>query len=188
MAVSFAQAERGGAYRFRGVSPGEYFVRAYASAGLLPSQKDAPLSYVSTLFPDATDVAFARPIVLGSGQELGGVDFALATSRRRSVTGRLVDPAGASLANARVNLMPHTTGTLEKLETSAAADGTFRFADVPAGDYMVTVFDMSDKRSWNTAVHDVSVFEDVTGLQLVAGPSPSTTGGRPRRFHCRSDG
>ena len=84
--------------------------------------------------------------------------------------------------------MPHTSGTLERLETLAAADGTFRFADVPPGDYMVTVFDMSDRRSWNTAVHDVSVFEDVTGLQLIAGSSLTVSGritlegGRPLPF------
>jgi beta-lactamase regulating signal transducer with metallopeptidase domain len=176
IAVAFAQTEKGGAYRFRDVMPGEYYVRAYTPAGLRPSQQDVSRSYVATLFPDATDVAFARPVVLGNGQELGGVDFALATSRQRSVSGTLVDPAGASLAGARVSLIAHTSGTVEGLETYAAGDGTFRFAGVPAGDYMVTVFDMSDRRSWNTAIHDVSVFEDVTGLQLIAGPSLTLSG------------
>jgi beta-lactamase regulating signal transducer with metallopeptidase domain len=188
VAIAFAQAEKGGTYHFRDVAPGEYYVRAYAAGDLRPSRKDVPLSYVTTLFPDATDVAFARPVILGSGQELDAVDFALATARRRSVTGRLVDPAGASLAHTRVNLMPHTTGTLDVLQAFAAADGTFRFADVPAGDYMVTVFDLSDRRSWSTAVRDISVFEDVNGLQLIAGLSQTVSGrvalegGRPLPF------
>ena len=176
IAIAFAQTEKGGAYRFRDVTPGEYFIRAYSSANLLPARKDVPRSYVATLFPDATDVAFAQPVILASGQGLAGIDFALATSRKRSVSGMLVDPAGASLAGTIVSLIAHSTGTGEELKTRAAADGTFRFAGVPAGDYMLTVFDMSDRLSWNTALHDLSVLEDVTGLQLIAGPSVSVSG------------
>jgi beta-lactamase regulating signal transducer with metallopeptidase domain len=171
IAVAFAQTEDKGAYRFGDVTPGEYYVRAYASAALAPTRKDVPRSYVPTLFPEATDIEYARPVVLGDGDELGGIDFALATSQRRSVAGRLVDPDGASLTTARIQLLPHSTGVLDEQETSAAADGTFRFASVPAGHYLVTVFDTSGRRSWNTAVHDLPVFDDVTDLRLTAGPS-----------------
>lgn len=176
IAIAFAQTADGGAYRFGDVTPGEYYVRAYASGDLAPTRKDVPRSYVATLFPDVTDVAFARPVILGSGQALDGIDFPLATSRRRSVSGRLVDPGGASLSTAIVRLMARTSGTLDEMTAAVAADGTFRFTGVPAGNYMITVFDTSERRTWNTAVHELSVFEDVTDLQLSAGPRVTIRG------------
>ena len=83
--------------------------------------------------------------------------------------GRLVDPAGGSLATATVTLM--SIAAAENLKASVAADGRFRFTDVPAADYMLTIFDTSNVRSWNNAYRDLSVLDDVTDLQLVAGPS-----------------
>jgi beta-lactamase regulating signal transducer with metallopeptidase domain len=173
--VAFAQTEDMGLFTFRNVTAGEYYVRAYVPASTRPTRGDESLSYVATLFPDATDVAFARPVVVGSGQELLGVDFALATARTRVVNGRLIDPAGASVATARVQLLPRRAGT-DILHATATARGQFRFADVPSGDYMLTVIDTSNARSWNTAVHDISVFDDVTDLVLVAGPRVSIDG------------
>ena len=116
------------------------------------------------------------------------MDFALLTSRTRQVSGRLVDPAGASLATVMVHLMPRFSGRLEGMRAAAAADGTFRITNVPAGDYVLAVADSSESRSWNTVARDVSVLDDVTGLQLIAGPSVSVSGrvvrddGRPLPF------
>ena len=69
VAVAFAQTEGGGTYRFKNVTPGEYYVRAYASESIRTSRTDVPRAYVPTFFPEATDVAFAQPVVLASGQE-----------------------------------------------------------------------------------------------------------------------
>ena len=188
VAIAFAQTEEGGVYRFRNVPRGEYYVRAYSSASLRPSRTDVPRSYVATFFPEATDIAFAQTVVLASGQELGGVDFGLSTSRRRNVSGQLVDPDGASLASAKVHLMPHSTGPQEMIEASPDAAGKFRFTNVPAGEYLVMVSDRSNRRMWSGVAHDVSVFEDITDLRLVAGPSVSISGqvrrddGRPLPF------
>jgi hypothetical protein len=97
------------------------------------------------------------------------VDFALATSRKRTVSGRLVDPAGGSLTTATVRLM--SLSSAEGWKAIVAADGRFRFTDVPDAEYMLTVFDMSDVRSWTNAYRDLSVHDNVTDLELVAGPS-----------------
>ena len=87
--VAFAQTEEMGAFTFRNVIAGEYYVRAYVQESPRPKQGDTSLSYVATLFPNATDITFAQPIVVASGQELPGVDFALVTARTRVVSGRL---------------------------------------------------------------------------------------------------
>ena len=52
------------------------------------------------------------------------------------VTGKVVDPAGAAVPGATVELL---AGTNSVAKIVSAADGTFRFADVPAGNYRVRV-------------------------------------------------
>jgi beta-lactamase regulating signal transducer with metallopeptidase domain len=167
--IAFAQTEDMGTFRFRNVPAGEYYVRAYTSRSLVPTREAGALAYTATFFPDASDVALAQPVIVGGGQELAGIDFALATARKRTVSGRLVDPAGGSLATAMVSLFSRSSA--EGLKAPVAADGRFRFTDVPDADYMLTVFDRSNLRSWTDAYRDLSVHDDVTNLQLVAGPS-----------------
>src|SRR5688572_23212033 len=169
MAVAFAQSEDMGTYRFRDVPAGEYYIRAYASRTLAPTREASVLSYTATFYPDAADVMLAQPVIVGGGQELTGLDFTLATARKRTVSGRLVDPAGGSLATAMVSLW--SISSAEDLRAPVAADGRFRISDVPAADYMLRILDTSNARSWTTAFRDVSVREDVTDLELVAGPS-----------------
>jgi beta-lactamase regulating signal transducer with metallopeptidase domain len=168
MTVAFAQTEDMGTYRFRDVPAGEYYVRAYTSRSMAPTRGAGALSYTATFFPDATDETLAQPVLLGGGADLAGIDFALITARKRTVSGRLVDPAGVSLASAIVTLISRSSS--ETFRTSVAADGRFRFSDVPAANYMLTIFDTSVARSWNNAVFDLSVVDDVTDLELVAGP------------------
>jgi beta-lactamase regulating signal transducer with metallopeptidase domain len=187
--IAFAQTEERGEFRFGDVTPGEYYVRAYATRAIEPTRKEgASLSYAATYFPETADIAFAQPLSLTSGQELAGVEFALATAKMSVVSGRLVDPNGASLATAMVHLIPFPMGVDEVRRASATADGRFRFDNVAASKYMLTVSDTVDGRSWNTAVHDVTVPGDVTDLLLVAGPSVWLEGrvvredGRPLPF------
>jgi hypothetical protein len=169
MTIAFAQTEDMGAFRFRNIPAGEYYVRAYASRSLAPTRGAGALSYTATFFPDAADVLAAQPVVVSAGQDLTGLDFTLATARTRTVSGRLVDPAGGSLSTATVTL--RSIAAAENRKAPVAADGRFRFTDVAAADYMLTVFDTSGVRSWTNAFRDLPVLDDVTDLELVAGPS-----------------
>src|SRR5688572_20823439 len=169
MTIAFAQTEDMGTFRFRNVPAGEYYVRAYTSRSLAPTRGAGVLSYTATFFPDATDVTLAQPVIVGGGLELAGVDFALTTARKRTVSGRLVDPAGGTLTTAMVSLF--SISAAEDLKARVATDGRFRITDVPEADYMLRILDTSNARSWTTAFREVSVRDDVTDLQLVAGPS-----------------
>src|SRR5688572_16162313 len=169
IAIAFAQTEEMGTFRFRNVPAGEYYVRAYTSRSLAPTRGAGVLSYTATFFPDATDVTLAQPVIVGGGLELAGVDFALTTARKRTVSGRLVDPAGGTLTTAMVSLF--SISAAEDLKARVATDGRFRITDVPEADYMLRILDTSNARSWTTAFREVSVRDDVTDLQLVAGPS-----------------
>jgi hypothetical protein len=76
----------------------------------------------------------------------------------------------------------------EDLRAPVAVDGRFRIPDVPVADYMLRIMDTSNARSWTTAFRDVSVRNDVTDLELVAGASVWIDGrivrddGRPLPF------
>jgi beta-lactamase regulating signal transducer with metallopeptidase domain len=185
--IAFAQTERRGTFSFRTITAGEYFVRAYAGESTRPTRAPAA-SYVSTFFPETADVTFAQPIVMASGQELGGIEFTLMTAMNRSVSGRLVDPAGAPITSAAVQLIARPNGAMDDMRAQAAADGRFRLPNVPPGDYMLTVIDTANTRSWNTAVRDITVVNDVSDLLLVAGPTAWVDGrivfddGRPMPY------
>jgi hypothetical protein len=153
--VSFALTEEDGSYRLRDVPPGDYVVRAYkgrATAPIAPapastsatasgssSGGDAARDYVPTFFPGVKDRTEASPLRIFAGQELLGVDFALAMSRQFVVRGTLVDPGARSFANlvVRLNFIGATGGG--RLEASADDTGRFQFRNVPGGDYFLSV-------------------------------------------------
>ena len=76
------------------------------------------------------------------------------------VSGRLVDPAGGSLATAMVSLFSSLQA--EDLKAPVAADGRFRFHGVPAADYMLTVLDTSTRAAGTPPF--VSVLYSTTSL------------------------
>jgi len=188
--VAFAQTEALGVFRFRDVAPGEYYVRAYVSESIRPTRLDKSLAYTATFFPGAPDIETAQQVVVAGGQELFGIDLSLATRKMRVVSGRLVDPAGRSLATARVRLMSPRNGPVERpLWTAVTRDGQFRLEGVVPGDYMLLVADTADSRRWNGGVREISVVDDVTDVLVVASPNASIEGrivrddGRPLPFN-----
>ena len=94
VAVGFAQTEASGVFRVGDLQEGEYYVRAYVPAAVRPSKGDGTQAYAPTYFPQAARIDEAQPILVVAGQELFDVNFALATVRKRVVSGTLVDPAG----------------------------------------------------------------------------------------------
>ncbi len=187
IAIGFAQTESLGAFRIRDVAPGEYYVRAYVSPSIHPTRAEKSVAYTGTFFPAATSVDAAQPVVVASGQDVVGIDFSLATTRLRSVSGRLVDSDGQSLATATVHLLPLGNGPVEMPEARAAADGRFRIEGVTPGEYMLSVFDSARTRNWSSLTQQISVVDDVTGLVLAAGPT-AVIEGRVVRDGVREDG
>ena len=165
--IAFAQTEDMGTFRFRNVPAGEYYVRAYVSVdGANTRSRRAGIHRDVLSGRDRRDAGATR----SRGRRRGACRhrFRAGHGQEARRHGRLVDPAGGSLATATVTLM--SIAAAENLKASVAADGRFRFTDVPAADYMLTIFDTSNVRSWNNAYRDLSVLDDVTD-QLVAGPS-----------------
>jgi hypothetical protein len=144
-----------GEYRLYWVPPGEYI--------LVGSASDSPLTLVTlstqgaparTFFPGTTDGAKAVPIVVKSGSETGGLNFALESLRGANIAGRIVSansapkPANPSpgessfVAPPRIYLASRDTPVDESLSSfgnnvtaSEAREGLFRFFGVPPGTY-----------------------------------------------------
>src|SRR5690606_35429983 len=130
--------------------------------------------YTSTYYPDAIDVGGAQRIAVGSGQELGGLDFALRAVRTHVVAGLLVDAAGPPLTSARVRLTPTDRGAVVEGDAAPVRqDGTFQFEKVLPGTYMVTVEDEVAAERWLVVMRQVTVLDDRTVLVI-----PATAGTR----------
>jgi len=135
-----------GQYRLYGLTPGEFYVSAaYNPAMFGPvagDQSGEPrFGFANTFHPSATGIDGAKRVLVASGQETSGVDIALARVKVASVSGRVVDAAGASLDGRQVSvrLMPRSEMLGASFAGASAwrADGTFVIPNVPPGSYVV---------------------------------------------------
>jgi len=142
-----------GAYRLYRLAPGEYFVVALASratpAGAAAAAAAKGDAAVNTFYPNALDVASARPVVVNSGDDLAGIDIQVRTSLMFSVSGRVTStlPAGSEISAlnnaarqpiAQIILLPRDPIVVPDVlrgPTAASADGSFEVAGVPQGTY-----------------------------------------------------
>ena len=166
VAVGFAQTEASGFFRVGDLQEGEDYVRAYVPAAVRPSKGDGTQAYAPTYFPQAPRIEEAQPLLVVAGQELFDVNFALATDRKRVLTGTLVDPAGLPVDRARVHIMMLRGGTFSET-ARVSSNGSFQIRDVVPGDYMLQVEDAGDSTRWLSAMRQITVDDDVT-VELVA--------------------
>ncbi|SPE31090.1 conserved hypothetical protein [Candidatus Sulfopaludibacter sp. SbA3] len=110
-----AKTDATGAYAFEDVRPTAYVVAAMAQD-------------FTTFYPGFTDRRQAAPIVIPAGVELTGYDFHLQTGPVFRVRGTVIDATGRPVA-----------GVALRLNSTAlsAADGTFEFPRVPAGEWRI---------------------------------------------------
>ncbi len=84
-----------------------------------------------------------------------------------SLAGRVTDPQGAAVAEARVTLLNRTGGELRN--TIASAAGEYRFDEIPAGTYLIEGRNTGETLK---ASQDVTVAGDSTlNLTLAVGPT-----------------
>jgi hypothetical protein len=124
-----------GSYQVKGLGAGSYklkFASNVANFGLIEKWNGGADSFGS-----------APPINVALGQRTNAVDVALA--QLATVSGRVAIPAGADIAKIAVSLS-NADPTKPAYSESAqiGADGTYKFTNVPAGDYKVHYYDNSN--------------------------------------------
>jgi protocatechuate 3,4-dioxygenase beta subunit len=154
-----------GEYRISGLEPGTYVVAGSSTETWL-NDKKLSVGFAETYFPGET--TGGQPIVLAGGQERTNLDFVMTVSRTSRISGVARSAAGAPAAAQPVALNPEYRefgyiSTIGALRTSAAADGSFEFQNVPPGKYQLR----SSSGDGEVAVLHIDVTgEDIPGLVL----------------------
>ena len=166
--VGFARTEALRLFQIGELQPGEYYVRAYVPPTVRPTKADATQVYGSTYFPSATRIDQAQPILIGAGQELFDVDFALLTVKTRVVTGTLVDPSGPPFDQAKVVMMASGGNSVLSQTVPVSSNGSFQIRNLVPGRYMLRVEDSAQPTRWLAAIRELTVDDDVSGVEMVA--------------------
>ena len=147
-----------GEYRIVEVPAGQYCVVASYPTderGSEPPASSTQTLLAPTFFPSTRDIAAARLVSSGSGDDVRGIDITMVSTRAFVVSGSVAQTGGLPLSGAAVTLIVWPTSIPARAMTGvpggsagyadrwaagvpAAADGTFSIANVPSGTYRLT--------------------------------------------------
>jgi protocatechuate 3,4-dioxygenase beta subunit len=140
-----------GQYRILGLTPGSYFVMGDTRETWTVHEggQERVMGYMPTFYPSTGDIAVARRVTVGVGQESTGIDFQLIPGRAMHVSGVVFDSQGRPLAGRSVNLGQESRGPMSAsystvADASIGADGAFRFNSVSPGEYVLRVMTTYD--------------------------------------------
>jgi hypothetical protein len=195
-----AQTDDRGQYRVWGLMPGEYYVSAIArnpnlggrggggrggggpvgdAGGGANGNEPEALAYAPTYFPGVPSLNEAKPIALGLGQELAGIDFNLQLIRTARIAGRVTNPDGAPATRGTVNLSPEgaTRGQVGvNYSSRIQSDGAFSISRVPPGRYVLRARG-EDAATPQFASEPLSVGEsDISSLTVMLTPGATISG------------
>jgi protocatechuate 3,4-dioxygenase beta subunit len=171
---TFAMTDDLGRYRLAGLPPGIYYVGSGATlwGG---SPEDRGISFGDTYYPGTLRPADAQPVPLRLGQERPGVDFGLQTVRLASLSGVVIDSAGAPVANSSVSMLQQrqgpTVATVMSISDVArtTGDGRFTVRNIAPGDYSLYSIGSAPRLEVATERGSVPVSvagEDIDGLVI----------------------
>ncbi|HXI32004.1 MAG TPA: carboxypeptidase-like regulatory domain-containing protein [Vicinamibacterales bacterium] len=132
-----ARTDDRGRYRIFGLAAGQFVVVAAVGQRDLPlPQIDLP-GYTRTFYPATLAATEAALVEVRDGEDRLNVDIALVKGGVARLAGRVIGVDGKP-ASATVSLAPsNRSGSVVGGVRSVKADGTFDFADVPPGEYVV---------------------------------------------------
>jgi hypothetical protein len=134
--------DEGGQFRVFDLRPGDYYVLARPQPPVFSSSREPRMGHTPTYYPGAATLDDARLVSVRSGQETGGVDFALLQAKLVRITGRVIDSGGNPIGgpNVSVNLMPRGADEFGRVirGSRSTTAGTFAFDSVPPGHYVLS--------------------------------------------------
>ncbi|MEW6323199.1 MAG: carboxypeptidase-like regulatory domain-containing protein [Acidobacteriota bacterium] len=173
-----------GSFRLYGLPPGEYIVSGASRQGTVILSNVASNEadgYPTTYYPGTPNAAEAARVTVRTGQETGGVNFALALTRMARVAGRAVNAQGQPLARGMLMLLP-----ADQLFMSVAnvgnsmlrPDGTFQFNSVAPGRYELSIRPMgpSTPDSEFASIPVTVGTDDIDNLLVVTAVGARATG------------
>ena len=178
-----------GQFRLHGLSPGEYFVSAQMSVGLMFGQSDDKVGYGTTYFPGTAVQTEAQRVRVAVGQETPQINITMATSRIATISGTAVSSSGRPITRGFLMLASNIGGAnMMTMGTSLKPDGSFLFSNISPGEYRIQVqftpnvdevVVLSSSGTPGSESGSVSVTvtgNDITGLTLVTSPGATASG------------
>jgi hypothetical protein len=188
-------ADDRGVYRVFGLTPGSYYVSATrattAGERALSADRDiepvggTSVGYAPTYHPSGASLAEATAVRVKAGQETTGIDVNVRLVTLAEVSGSVVTPD----PSARVSVSLIADGQAgfgpTPFEATVFRDGTFRFADVPPGQYLAFAEEMGSGGrlaiagvgTRRFALQPVLVAgQNVRGLTITLGTGGTVTG------------
>ena len=83
-----------GHYRLHGLAPGEYFVSASLTAGLMFGQSEDRIGYAPTFYPGTGVQSEAQRVAVSVGQETQQANIPLSPTRISTISGKAVSASG----------------------------------------------------------------------------------------------
>ena len=83
-----------GQYRLHGLLPGEYFVSASMTTGLMSGQSEDRIGYAPTFFPGTSLQSEAQRVTVSVGQETQHTNIPLSPGRISTISGKAVSASG----------------------------------------------------------------------------------------------
>jgi hypothetical protein len=144
IAAGMATTNDIGQFRIGGLEPGSYYLRAASVETWQSDDGRETFAYAHTFYPGAAALNQTRALTVPVGEHLGGLDFALVSTRAAAVGGTLLAASGEPLAGRRVNMDRigrNAGGGLGYAafagNATTRADGTFEIGGLPPGEYML---------------------------------------------------
>ena len=175
-----------GEYRLFGLEPGEYYIKASESGGMVFGQGNETdwmmrealgTEYVPIYYPSVVSFDQAQAVAVRAGEEIEA-DIAMRYVPSVEVAGKVIGPDGRPPLHAWVHL--EAAGVEEEAgdDFSASSDdkGEFSIKNVPPGSYVVEAEDFQDEKQW-MARQKIEVAErKIDSLVLDLGRGSSITG------------
>jgi protocatechuate 3,4-dioxygenase beta subunit len=179
--VATDQTDDTGAFRLHSLPAGEYYVAARMRVA---SPEDAGLTSdaLPTFYPGTSSIGEARRVSVGSGDDRGGVSFAVLPASPVRISGTIVDSTGRSVDEAPVELIDPTDGTVVAHPFGNFGlthdGGRYTFLNVSPGAYLVSVLvDRPNSSYEEKALVPVTVSGgDVADVTVRTAPAGSVTG------------
>jgi carboxypeptidase family protein len=163
-----------GEYRFSGLTPGRYLVRAESSRMVNNHYGDRdrpPTYYVPAYYPNVPSQQAASPVLVGVGVDIRGIDihlYKVAQPPRFRVSGRVVGaPAGSEIT---IHPVPVDGAGFGGNTVAGPPDYTFSL-NVPSGQYTFSASVFSGGPAAYARV-SVTVAGELTDVVLTMSPAP----------------
>jgi hypothetical protein len=160
VAPAGAKVDPNGQFVLTGVTPGKYRLSASFPGGGTPDGWN-----VRSALVDAVD-AFDTPFDIEPNQNIGNAVITF-SDHVSQLAGRLQNPAGAAAPDYSVVIFPANqslwTAESRRIQTvRPSADGAFRFANLPPGDYRLAAVDDIEPGQWD----DPAILQQLLSMSM----------------------